>query len=282
MRLSNFSFLLAFLLPAAAVQAQQALPSGTSHYTIYQGDKNVGSSEATIASTPSGYAINSRGELKLSKFTYSFTNTQNLDRMLNLVNDQITGNVNGSPVTFAANADSTGKQFNIKVNAKGALTQNTVDRHQHLALLPDLDPAGYMLLTRIGLVNPPVSWALIPKETGLLVPTVYQRDANVHGTLNGSSIDVQHTTVTVSAQNAVTVELFHAADGNLLEADLPEQNFYVVLNGFKLTNRPKFAPPRSPEPNAPQQQQQGGAQQPGSGQQYTNPQGAPPPQVQQQ
>lgn len=280
MRFSGFSLALALLLPASLVpaNAQPALPAGSSHYAIYQGDKVVGSSDATVTPTPAGYTIASRGDLKLSKFSYSFTNSQNLDHMLNLVSDQITGTVNGSPVTLNVNADATGRQFDITVNAKGQQTKNTVDRHQHLAFLPDLDAAGYTLLTQIGLEHPAISWALIPKETGLLVPTVYQPNADVHGTLNGTPIGVQHTTVTMSAQNAITVELFHTPDGKLLEADLPEQNFYVVLDGFKLLDRPKFAPPRSPEPDVQPGETQ---QQPNSAPQYAPPQGQQP-QVQQQ
>ena len=255
MRLSIFSFVLALLLPAGMVQAQTqtSVPAGTSHYTITQNDKTVGSAEFTATSIAGGYTITSHGSLRLSKLNYSFTNTQNLDRALNLVSDEITGTVNGSPVTISIKADPTGRQFNINVSAKGKNTQNTVDRHQHLALLPDLDPAGYMLLTRIGLENPQVSWALIPKDNGLLVPTIYQRQPDVKGRLDGRDIMVQHTTATVSAANAINVELFHTQDGRLLEVDLPQQNFYVSLENFKLTNRPKFAPPRSPEP-PPQQQ----------------------------
>ncbi len=262
MRLSRFSFFAALLLPAAMVQAQTALPAGTSHYTVLQGDKTVGSAEFTVTPTAAGYTIASRGDMHLSKFSYNFSNTQNLDHLLNLVSDQITGTVNGSPVTFTVNADPTGRQFHISVNAKGQTTQNTVDRHQHLVLLPDLDSAGYMLLTRVGMENPQISWVLLPKETGLLVPSVYQHGANVRGKLNGADIDVHHTTVTVSAQNSVNVELFYNPEGRLLEADLPEQNFDVVLDGFKLINRPKYEPPRSPEGNQP-------------------PQGAPPQQPQQ-
>jgi len=253
MRLSIFSFALALLLPAGMVQAQTAVPAGTSHYTITQNDKTVGSAEFSATLIAGGYTITSHGNLHLSKLNYSFTNTQKLDRALNLVSDEITGTVNGSPVTISIKADPTGRQFNISVMAKGKTTQNTVDRHQHLALLPDLDAAGYMLLTRIGMENPQVSWALIPKDEGLLVPTIYQRQPDVRGRLDGRDITVQHTTATVSAQNAINVELFHTQDGRLLEADLPQQNFYVSLDGFKLTNRPKFAPPRSPEP-PPQQQ----------------------------
>lgn len=247
MRLSSFALAFALLLPAGMAEAQSQLPAGSSHYAIFQNDKNVGTSEFTVTRTAAGYTIDSRGDLRLTKLTYSFTNSQNLDHALNLVSDRISGTVNGSAVTFAVNADPTGKQFNITVTAKGKTTQNTVDRHQHLALLPDLDAAGYMLLTRIGLENPQVSWALIPKENGLVVPTVYQRDDGVRGRLNGRDVSVEHTTVTVSAQNAISVELFYGQDGQLLEADLPQQNFYVIRDGFKLTNRPKFAPPRSPE-----------------------------------
>lgn len=249
MRFSSFALVLALLSPAGVVQAQNQtqLPAGSSHYTVFQNDKNVGSSEFTVAPTAAGYTITSRGDLRLTKVSYSFTNSQNLDHMLNLVSDRISGTVNGSPVTFAVNSDPTGKQFNITVTAKGKTTQNTVDRHQHLALLPDLDAAGYMLLTQVGLENPQVSWALIPKENGLVVPTVYQPDPGVRGRLNGREIPVSHMTVTVSAQNAISVELFYGQDGSLLEADLPQQNFYVIRDGFKLTNRPKFAPPRSPE-----------------------------------
>lgn len=269
MRLASFAFVLALLLPAGMVHAQMDLHPGSSHFTILQGDKSVGSSETTVTSTAAGYNIASHGDLKLSKFNYTFDNKQSLDHMLNLVNDQITGTVNGSPVTFTVNADPTGRQFHIDVNAQGKNTQNTIDRHQHLALLADLDSAGYIILTRIGLENPRVSWVLIPKQDGILVPSVYSQDANVRGQIDGKDVDVQHTTVTVSGQNAVTVELFHTPDGRLLEADLPEQNFYVVRDGFKLIDRPKFAPPRSPEGStAPQ----------GGPPQYSTPQSAPQPQ----
>jgi hypothetical protein len=281
MRLSNLSFLLALVLPAGVVSAQAqaptALSAGTGHYTILQRQKTVGSSEYTVTPTAAGYTISSKGQIQLPKFSYSFTNTQNLDHVLNLVSDEITGTVNGSAVTFSVHADPSGREFQIKVNAKGQNTQNSIDRHQHLALLPDLDAAGYMLLMRVGMENPQVSWALIPKETGLLVPTDYKQDANVRAQMDGHDIDVQHTTVTVSAQNAVSVELYSTPEGRLLEADLPEQNFYVVRDGFHLTVRPKYVPPRAPAGAAPPPQQQ-----PQGPPQYSAPQGAPPPQVQQQ
>lgn len=254
MRLSSLSFLLALLVPAGMVQAQTALPAGTTHYTIYQNGKKVGSTSDTVTPTNAGYTITSNGDLRLPKLTYSFENTQYLDHMLNLVSDRITGTVNNSPVTFSINTDSTGRKFDISVTAKDKTSTATIDRHQHLALLADLDSAGYLLLAHVGMENPQVSWALIPKQNGLLVPTTYTSDPSVRGRMGGDVLNVLHTTVEISAQNSISEELFYTREGQLLEADLPEQNFYVIRDGFKLLNRPKFAPPRSPEPTPPPQQ----------------------------
>jgi len=278
MRFSARFFLLVLLLPAGIVQAQSEaqLPAGSSQFVIYQGDKSVGTADRTIESTSSGYSITSQGKISLSKFDYSFTNTQHLDRVLNLVSDQITGTVNGKPVTFTAHADSTGREFQIDINAEGKQTQNTVDRHQHLVLLPDLDPAAYTLLVQVGLTNPPTSWILIPKEQGFLVPSTYTQGSSVRGRLSGTQVDVLHLTVTVGEQNPISVELYYGRDKNLLEADLPQQNFFVVRNGFKLIDRPKATPPR--DPGQPPQQN---GQPPNVAPQYPAPQGGYP-QVQQQ
>ena len=270
MRFSAFSWLpgsgvsvlfLSLLFPAAALSAQTApaLAAGSANYAVYQGDKVVGSGDYNIQPTPNGFTITSHGKLNLTKFSYSFTNTQHLDHERNLVSDQLSGTVNGSPVTFTINSDPTGRQFQISINANGKLTQNTVDRHQHLVLLPDLDPAAYMLLTRVVMDNPPTSWILIPKQDGILVPSTIERGASVHGKLNGSLMDVQHATVSMNSENPINVDLFYAADGRVLEADLPQQNFFVVRDGFKLVDRPKPSAPAAPPQSSPQPNPQRGA-----------------------
>lgn len=236
------ALLLSWLLPAAA-HAQTALAAGSAHYGVYQEDKNVGAGDYNIQPGPNGYTLTSHGNLKLSKFSYSFANTQRLDSDLNLVRDELSGTVNGSPATFTANADSTGRQFQMNISANGKQTQNTVDRHQHLVLLPDLDPAAYALLARLAIQNPPTSWILIPKQDGILVPSSITHGSGVHGQLGGAQIDVQHSTVAVGAENAINVELFYTSGGELLEADLPQQNFSVVHDGFKLLDHPNPTPP---------------------------------------
>jgi hypothetical protein len=246
---------LLLILPVAIASSQSAgsqnLATGSANYAVYQGDKTVGSADCTIQPTQNGYTVTSHGKLTLTKFSYNFTNTQHLDGNRNLVSDQLSGTVNGSAVTFNVNADPSGRQLQISVSANGKQTQNTVDRHQHLVLLPDLDPAAYMLLTRIVMENPPTSWILIPKQDGILVPSSITRGSTVHGKLNGSLTTVQHATVAMNSEHSVDIDLFYTSDGSVLEADLPQQNFFVVRDGFKLVDRPKAeasaAPPLSPQ-----------------------------------
>jgi len=279
MRLSVF-FLPAFLVVAGPVFAQApGVPVGQSHYTIVQANdgKTVGSADCTVAALASGYQIDSRGQLSLSKFNYSFTNSNRLDGQLNIVHDQLSGSVNGTQVTFDLASDSTGRQFAVNIAASGKNTPNSFDRHQHTVLLPDLDPAAYIEITHFALGHPPTAWIVIPKENGLLVPADYAPQQDAHGTLQGQAVLVHHTSITVSAQNSITVEIYFTSDGTLLEADLPEQNFYVIHDGFKLENRPHYAPPRNegaapPQAQQPSQPQNSSAQPP----RYTVPAGTSP------
>jgi hypothetical protein len=169
-------------------------------------------------------------------------------------------------------SDPTGRQFQISISANGKQTQNTVDRHQHLVLLPDLDPAAYMLLTRAVMDNPPSSWILIPKQDGILVPSTITRGTSVHGRLNGSLMDVQHATVSMNSENPINVDLFYTSDGSVLEADLAQQNFFVVRDGFKLVDRPKPSAPANPPPSNQQPPQQSNPDPNGSAPQYPAPQ----------
>ena len=263
MRLPIFAAFSVVWVPAVFAQAP-ALSPGSTNYALIEADngKTVGSADVSVATTAGGYQITSRGDLKMAKFNYSFSNSNRLDSQLNIVRDELTGSVNGAQVTFDLASDSTGRQFQISISAKGKTTTNTVDRHQHLALLPDLDPAAYIAMTHFALEQPPTTWVIVPKQNGVLVPAQYNGDPDVSATIQGQSATVHHTSVTVSEQNGITIELYYTSDGRLLEADLPEQNFYVVRDGFRLQNRPHYAPPRgeAPPPDAQQPGQDGSPQ----------------------
>lgn len=265
----TFALVSALSITAAASFGQPALTAGSAHYGIYQDGKTVGEGDYSVQTTANGYSITSHGKLNLTKFSYSFSNTQSLDSSLNLVRDELSGSVNGSAVTFTAASDPTGRQFQIGVSANSKQTQNTVDRHQHLVLLLDLDPAAYLLLSRVATENPPTSWILIPKEDGILVPSTIAPGSSVRGQLNGSQIEVQHARVAVSSENSIDVDLFYTPDGQVLEADLLQQNFSVVRDGFKLLEHPKPSAPAQP-----------GSRPGNAAPQYPAPQSAPQPQQQ--
>ncbi len=270
--------------PAAPVPdtpnaAPPAVPAGQAHFNLVQANdgKTVGSADCSVASTPGGYQITSHGDLKMPKFTYTFANENHLDSRLNIVHDQLTGTVNGAQVTFKLASDPSGRQFQVNIDAQGKTTTNTFDRHQHTVLLPDLDSAAYIEMVHFAIENPATTWIVIPKQNGLLVPAQYTNQPDVHGTFHGQPVDAHHTSVVVSEQNGITVELYYTSEGALLEADLPEQNFYVIRDDFKLASRPHYTPPRGTAPPP----DQGQPQQPGqTPPQYTPPPGGPAPQVQ--
>jgi len=274
MRWFAFSALASVVLAEVGFAQTPALPAGEAHFTITQANdgKNVGSADCTVTAAPGGYQIASHGDLKMPKFTYSFTNENRGDSNLNIVRDQLSGTVNGSQVTFGLSSDPSGRQFQVSIAAKGKTTTNNFDRHQHTALLADLDPAAYTAMAHFALAQAPTAWIVIPKQTGLLVPAQYNAQPDVKGTFHGQPVDAHHTSVVVSEENGFTVEIYYTSEGALLEADLPEQNFYVIRDDFKLQNRPKYAPPQGQAPPAGQGQPGQNPAPPGSAQPPLQPQ----------
>lgn len=287
MRLPLLSLLASFVLGGVALAQAPALPQGEAHFAIVEANdgKTVGAADYSVATAPNGYQITSHGDMKLSKFSYSFSNANHLDSRLNIIRDELSGTVNGAQVTFQLASDATGRQFQVSVTANGKTTTNSFDRHQHTVLLPDLDAAAYLAMAHFAIEHPPTSWIVVPKQDGLLVPADYSAQPDVKGDFHGQPISAHHTSVTLSGQNAISVEVYYTSEGSLLEADLPEQNFYVVRDDFKLANRPHYTPPRNSAPPPPEQPGQA-PQQPGQPAQqppqYETPQGSPQPQIQPQ
>ncbi len=216
-----------------------ALPGGQSQFTILQNGKTVGHTESNVERVSNGYRIESHGEMSLGRFRYSFTSHNRLDPELNLVRDEITGTVNGKQATFSAESSRDGRQIIIHTEGGGKHETNTVTRHRNLVVMPDFDAAAYLEMVHFAMARPQYSWVLIPKGKGILVPCGYVKKPDVEAAFHGRQTTVRHTTVVINARNAISVELYYDPDGTLMEADLPEQNFYVIRNGFRLVNRPK-------------------------------------------
>lgn len=268
-----FSSILFASLPGLPAAAQVALPAGGAHYTITQDGKHLGEAQFTTASVPGGNTLSSSGHMQLKAFSYNFSNRVTVDAQGNLVRDELTGSVHGAKasgndIRFMTASDATGRNLQITIDASGKQSTNSVDRHRNTVIAPDLDPAAYVLMVKIAREHPQTAWVLIPKETGLLVPALYTPMADLHGTLNGQNVAVKHTVVALSDENSIVIELFATEDGQLLEADLNAQNFFVVRDGFSLLNRPKPVappagePPQQGDPNAQGVQGQPGTQSP--------------------
>src|SRR5580700_10247361 len=114
-------------MPAQTSAPTPGVPVGAAHYSIVQASdgKTVGTADCTVGSLAAGYQIDSHGEIKLAKFSYTFTNSNRVDERLNVVRDQLTGTVNGTAVTFNLESDATGRQFNVNITAAGKNTTNT-------------------------------------------------------------------------------------------------------------------------------------------------------------
>src|ERR1700728_3559151 len=207
MRLPLFFVLAPVVLAGAAYAQAPAVPGGQAHFNIIEANdgKTVGSADCTVTAAPNGYQIVSHGDLKMPKFTYSFANESRLDTGLNIVHDQLTGTVNGAQVTFHLASDASGRQFQVSIDASGKTTTNTFDRHQHTVLLPDLDSAAYIEMAHFAIEHPDVTWIVIPKQNGVLVPAQYNPESDVHGTFHGQPVDAHHTSVVVSEQNGISV-----------------------------------------------------------------------------
>lgn len=249
------SLVSALTLAGSALAQNAPLPTGAAQFHVIQASdgKTVGSAACSVTTQSNGYQIDSSGQIKLEKLSYRFNNNNHLDQYLDIVHDELSGTVNNDQANFTLASDSTGRTFNVSIDAKGKTTTNSFDRHQHTTLLADLDPAAYLEMAHFALEQPPTAWMVIPKQNGLLVPADYEPQADASGIFHGQPIAVHHTSVLVNSENGISVELYYTSEGQLLEADLPEQNFYVIRDGFVLKNRPHYAPPKGSAPPPPQQ-----------------------------
>ncbi len=119
--------------------------------------------------------------------------------------------------------------------------------------LPDFDPGALeTLLSLAAANNNRYLWAIIPKQAGSIAPVQIATLPDEHGTLDGKAITVHHVVATVSG---APTDLFAGPDNQLLQAELSQEGFALVRNGFVLTPPAKpLAPmgaPTQTAPNAP-------------------------------
>jgi hypothetical protein len=237
------------LLGSPSFGQTQALQPAPAHFTIHQGEQSVGTATYDIRPDNGGYRVTSHGNLHVTNLAYAFSKTERLDQNLEIVSENLSGTVNGSAVTVDAHPDS--NKFNLNISANGQAYQNSLDRHPQTVFFPDFDLSSYEVLLRItgAHAGSPQPWALIPKQTGILMNLQLAKQPDMKGTLNGASTAVRHYTLTIGS---VSSEVFATKDGRVLEVDVPSQGFAIVRDQFQLQ------PPAEPgaAPAQPQDSQQ--------------------------
>ncbi len=242
-----------------------AIPASAQSFLISQNGKSVGSATLTWVRNGAAYSITSNASITMQGLNLSFSESGYLGAHVNLRSMQLNGQVNGTPATVGAQIN--GGQYLMKIFANAQHINTPLAYHARTVFLPDFDPAGLQAMLRLGAAyNNANIWAMIPKQTGSIVPMRIVTDADMQGTLNGSHISVHHFTVSV---NGGTIEVFSSMASDLLQAEWTQEGFAIVHQGFVLTppKHPIGTPPPPPPQNAQQGTQQNGQPQPPPAQQ---------------
>ena len=231
-----------------------AVPASAQSFLISQNGQSVGSATLNWVRNGAAYGLSSNASINMKGLNLSFSQTGYLGAHLNLRNMQLNGQVNGTPVTVGA--QTSGQQYLLNIFANGQRINTPLAFHARTVFFPDFDPAGLQAMLRLGAAyNNAHIWAVIPKQTGSIVPMRIATDADMQGKLNGSPVPVHHFTVNV---NGGTIEVFSSMTSDLLQAEWTQEGFAIVRQGFVLTptSHPIGAPPPPPQNTTQNGQQQ--------------------------
>jgi hypothetical protein len=243
--LPSVAFLALMFAAPTAVCAQ----SGS--FTIAQNGKQVGTATVTFAANANGYDTTSVVKVSMQGLNYSLSKTEELTSGNALRHVQLNAAVNNAAVTLSA--APSGGQILLDVSANGRTMSSKLEGHPAAVFLPDFDPGALDTLLALAVShNNRGLWAILPKKSGTqngsTVPIQLATYADEKGTLNGKAITVHHLEATIAGSKS---ELFSGPGNQLLQAELPQQAFAVVRNGFVLTPPTKAgAPPQRPQASA--------------------------------
>lgn len=222
------------LLVPVASSAQSA------KFTVSQHGAAVGTASFNITSNTAGYNSTSLVHVNMQGLDYALSKNEELSPAKKLVHVQLSGIVNNSAVNITAKPD--GAQFLINISANGRSNTTPLTGHDHAVFLPDFDPGALETLLAIAAkTNNRDLWAILPKQAGSIEPVQLATYPDEHGTLNGKPLTVHHLVATIAGAQA---DLFSGPENQLLQAELQQQGFALVREGFVLTPPAKpIAPP---------------------------------------
>jgi len=230
------------LVPALLVLGSISALSQSTSFTIAQRGHPVGTASFSFPHAAGSRFFTSQVHISMQGLNYALSNTEQLFPSNHLRHAQVSATVNGSAVNLTAAVDSAQYLLNISANGRAATTR--LDFHPAAVLLPDFDPGALQIL--LDLSNSPADsrsglWAILPKQTteedgstqpASILPIQLATYRDEQGTLDGKPITVHHLIATIAGAQT---ELFSGPDNQLLQAELSQQGFAIVRDGFVLT-----------------------------------------------
>jgi hypothetical protein len=176
---------------------------------------------------------------------YAFSKTEELSAFRALVHDQLSATINGSAVNVVAKPD--GVQLLMNISANGRSNTTRLVAHDGAIFLPDFDAGALETLLAVAeKKNNRDLWAIIPKQAGSVEAVRLATYPDEQGTLDGIPITVHHLVATVAGSDT---DLFSGPEDQLLQAELPQDGFALVRDGFVLKPPTKApAPPPAVNP----------------------------------
>jgi len=234
-------------LLAALIASAPSVPAQSASFIVSQHGKSVGKASFNFTAGSSGYDSTALVIINMKGLDYSLSKTERLSPANNLRHVQLSAAVNGSAVNVTAAPEPVSGQSPILLNisANGRTTTTRLPAHPAAVFLPDFDPGALETLLALAVArNNRDLWAIIPKKEGYVAPIQLATHADEQGTLDGNPIVVHHLVATIAGSQT---DLFSGPENQLLQAELPQQGFALIRNGFVLTPPAKpGAPPAQP------------------------------------
>ncbi len=225
---SSAGFLALILAALPAAHAQSAPESGS--FAIAQHGHAVGTASFQFTATKEGYDSASLVKVAMSGFDYALSKTEQLSPANQLVHVQLSATVNGEAVNVIAAPDAA--QLLLNISASGRSSTTRLAAHPGAVFMADFDPGALETLLALGVEqNSRGLWAILPKNAGSIAPVQLATYPDQQGTLDGRPIVVHHLVATIAG---ASTDLFSGPENQLLQAELPQQGFALVRNGFAL------------------------------------------------
>ncbi len=213
---------IAALSPAAGAQS--------GNFQVAQHGHAVGTASFKFTATKQGYDSTSLVRVDLEGLNYALSKSEQLSSANQLEHELLSATVNGEAVNVVAVPDSAQFLLNISASGKGSTTR--LAAHPGAVFLPDFDPGALETLLALAVTrNNRDLWAILPKNAGSIEPVQLATYADQEGTLDGKPITVHHLVATIAGSST---DLFSGPENQLLQAELPQEGFALIRNGFVL------------------------------------------------